>query len=364
MHLLVLAIIRPTDGLFAGDTAYYLQGLTDGYRAPLYGLFLHNAIKLGPWFPIAIQSALTILSGIVAYVALGDILAGLLIATCPFLALFDVRLLSESLYINLLWLGWVSLQRRHPGFAGILVGLSILTRDTLVLIPLCGAALFLFNGKWKQGLVFAAVAYAAVLPWVVYNGALTQGRAGMNIWAGTWERNTGWYLEGVNHPELPDYAFRSASERQYVLTHWNDDGALKRLAIQRIEGDPVGVVKTWIMRYPRLWLSTRADHVSLRGTRGGVIWTAEKLLFYALNLAFLAFGGWGLWKTDRPLFAVPVLYAAIVYIPFHAEARYTLFAFPFLIALGSRRLGRTELRFKIPFQDEKSAGTDAAPAVA
>jgi hypothetical protein len=326
VRLGLLLIVDPSANLFGGDSAYYAAGHLDGFRAPLYVLFLKATLPVSWWFPLAVQSALTIFSGVAAYLVFRN-LSGLLIATCPFLALFDFRLLSESLYINLLWLGWLLLCRKKGVGSGVLIGLSILTRDTLLLLPLFALIL-----RSRKAAYMAAVAYLIALPWFLI--VPSHGRMGLNLWVGTWERNGDWYLSGVNKPRFPAYAFRSPAEERAVRMNWNADEALKNIAVQRIKADPIGTVATWALRYPRLWIGTRSDNIAFRFR--GPLWVAFKVAFWGLNLLIIGLGLWGLPRTLAP----PVLYAALIYIPFHnVETRYSLFAFPFLLAGVARLRG-------------------------
>jgi hypothetical protein len=330
VRLLLLVIVDPTNQAFAGDTIYYVNGQADGVRAPLYGMFLGATLPAGLWAPLTLQCALTILSGLAAYLVLDSLWIGLAIAACPFLAIFDLKLASESLYINLLWLGWLALAKQRGIAGGILVGLSLLTRDTLLLLPLFA---LLFT-RTKRVAVLAIVAYAVVLPWQL-TGASSQ-RLGLNLWLGTWERNGDWYRDGLDHPYFPRYAFASDQERAAVMHHWIDDRLLFRIAIKRIEQHPWRTVGAWTLRYPNLWLGTRTDLVVFRSYRKSTWWTVEKAGFYFFNLMILFFGLWGLSKPDW-LFVPPIFYLALLYVPFHAENRYTLAALPFLMWQGVRK---------------------------
>jgi hypothetical protein len=332
--LLLLLVVDPSINPYGGDSAYYAAGNFDGFRPPLYILFLKATLPAGIWLPLALQCALTIGTGLATYWLRGNFIAGLLIAACPFFALFDFRLLAESLYIDLLWLGWLLLSRDQGIGAGVLVGLAILTRDTLLLLPLF-ALPFL---RSRPALVMVATAYLIALPWFlsVNSGA----RMGLNLWAGTWERNGEWYLAGLDRPDFPSYAFASPQEKKAVTANWIDDAALQKAAFKRIRERPFSTAKAWIVRYPNLWLSTRADFLTFRAARFSSLWYVEKSFFYALNLGFLLFGLWGLLKPDW-MYVPPIAYAALVYVPFHAEPRYTLFAYPFLIWMGVQARSRS-----------------------
>jgi hypothetical protein len=327
VRLLLLPIVDPSAQMFSGDSVYYSAGIVDGYRPPLYVLFLRATLPFGAWFPLFIQCGMTIASGLAAYLFLRSFWAGLIIAACPFFALFDFRLLSESLYVNLLWWGWIALYRERSIGAGLLVGLSILTRDTLLLLPLFAFVML----RTRRSAIMAAVAYLTILPWIAYNGSISQGRMGLNLWIGTWERNGDWYLDGLSNPDFPPYAFTSPAEERAVKAAWgHDDATLKHLAIRRIIEHPGATAKAWAIRYPRLWLGTRADQIAFRLERWSLAWIVAKSTFFGLNLLLLGLGVFGLWKRRGP-FAIPVFYIALIYVPFHnCETRYSLPALPFL----------------------------------
>jgi hypothetical protein len=337
VRVLLLLVVDPAAELISGDSVYYVDEahrlfagqFPSPYRPPLYPLFV--ALTARPALTLVAQCALTIGSGLAAFATFKGRIGywtGLLIAGCPFFALFDFRLLAESLYINLAWLSWLLLYRNKALGSGLLLGLSILARDTLFLLPLFGL-LFIHT---KRMAWVALIAYVLALPWTFYG----QGRMGLNLWIGTWERTPAWYARGLEHPDFPPYAFHTPAEEQLVRSHWLDDAVLKKAAIERMKEDPAGTLKAWAIRYPRLWIGTRSDQIPFRWT--GAFRTITKLGFFGLNLLLLGFGLWGAWKPER-IFLAPVLYTALIYIPFHsAETRYSLVALPFLIFLGVHRL--------------------------
>jgi uncharacterized membrane protein len=148
-------------------------------------------------------------------------------------------------------------------------------------------------------------------------------------------------LLGLDHARFPPEAFRNEQEKRELLAAWKrqDDRPFQRVAIDRITKAPAATVGTWAKRYYRLWLGTRTDQVRLRPAPGSAAWTVLKLAFYTLNAVTLLLGFAGLlmalW-TKWSFFAIPVLYTAAVYIPFHnVETRYSLMALPFLYLFAS-----------------------------
>jgi hypothetical protein len=200
-----------------------------------------------------------------------------------------------------------------------------------MLMPLALVPLAL---KDRRYLIPSALATALIL--VAPHGS---GRFGLNLWIGTWERNGDWYLAGLSEPDFPSYAFQLPSERETVERAWlKEDATFTRLALSRMETHPLSTAKAWIERYPRLWIGTRTDALPMRLPRHSFAWWMAKSAFLMLNMLTLALGFWGLSK-ERGLFAIPVLYIALIYVPFHnCEARYSLPALPFLYYYASTLL--------------------------
>jgi 4-amino-4-deoxy-L-arabinose transferase-like glycosyltransferase len=350
----MLALVVPLT--MGGDDAFYLEtarnllhgcycvgGHFTTFRPPGYSAFL---ALLGAQPVLALIAQL--LGGAATAVLTYRLLdrtrmafwTAILIGTSPFLIASELKIYSEALYIPLVWIGWLFLYKGRPITAGLLLGLAILTRDTLVLLPAFLAILSLFKREWlRPALTMLAAAYLVALPWQL---ASHDSRMGYNLWVGTWERNNTWMINGIAvFSGYPDYAFRSAEEKRSLAVAFarGDDKPFKEAALERLTGNPGGILKVWLSRYWRLWIGTRMDQVELRAERGSPLWVALKAGFFGLNLLVLAFGFFGLWRARRTpfiLLAVPVAYAAFIYVPFHnTETRYSLFALPFLYAFAA-----------------------------
>jgi 4-amino-4-deoxy-L-arabinose transferase-like glycosyltransferase len=352
------------------------------FRAPTYTPLLVATFAI--WDSHAavyvVQALLTFAATLVAYTALRRyhprlaFVAAALIVTSPFLILFELQLLTEILYISLFSAGFFLLfdaaERnawRGVVLAGVLLGLAILSRETLVLFPpfLFAAALLLKADRSRlraYGLAWA-VAWLTVLPVPLLQASVTgqfsygRGTGGQLLWTGTWERDSRWHEEGY-----PDYAFRNEAERTLVdaARRENDDRALLGLALDRIADDPLGVATTWVIRHPRMWLGTRSDLNPLVFSRGSFGWTVTKAGLYGFNALVLLFGAAGACLCLRQrsrlvFFLAPVVYTAATYLPFHnAETRYSLQAYPAiyvfaavaLCSLGRRLQARSALARK------------------
>lgn len=338
----VLAMVFDWRVDFAGgDSGYYLQaaqalpGHWLTFRPPGYAVF----VKLvGPDLAIPAQMAISLGAALLLYVALRGrdrifaALAAGAVALSPLPVPIELRILSETLYAGLV-LAALALLYRSPSLAsglaaGVALGLAILTRDTLLLLPL-----FLLPFlPWRQGLACLAAATLIAAPWYAQDRG--DSRFGFNLWVGTWERNADWMAPAG--PVWPANAFRSDAERTRLTTAFEHDDYRPFLgaALERMAADPLEVATNWAVRYPRLWIGSRSELNTLNGNRA--VWLVVKLTGYALNLAVIIAGLTGIALAFRArdrlrLYAAPVLYAALIYIPFHnAESRFSLFAMPFL----------------------------------
>jgi hypothetical protein len=189
------------------------------------------------------------------------------------------------------------------------------------------------------------VSYIAVTPWIFRNGSLPDGRYalsygtfGRNLWVGTWERNPDW-AHGSHSPYVaPAYAFRSDGERNEILRAFDvtDDTVFQKVAIDRLKTSPIEVIKTWIARYPYLWIGTRSELTPLTAAQGGLAWRAIKMSLFATNAIVLFLGLAGIllaFRARSPLsvLIVPIVYIGVIYVPFHnIEPRYSAAALPFL----------------------------------
>ena len=104
--------------------------------------------------------------------------------------------------------------------------------------------------------------------------------------------------------------------------------------------EPGQTLINWAIRYPRLWLGTRMDLQPMRAARGSLLYTALKSMFWGLNLIMLALGLAALVARRNWYLAIPVVYTALLYTPFHnIETRFTLPVVPFLLFAAADWLG-------------------------
>jgi hypothetical protein len=309
-----------------GDSGIYLAGQSAAFRAPGYFAF---ARTLGPLL-LPAQAVLGIAGAVAAWFALKGhdrrlaAVSAAALAISPLPVPIELRVLSETLYGFLVLVALLCLFDRRSVAAGIVsgaaMGLAMLTRDTLLLLPLFVLPFI----PWRQGLAFAAAAYLIAAPG--YLGRPDQGRAGFALWIGTWERSPDWQAER----RFPAYAFRSSAEREQLTAAFDrkDFRPFEAAATDRMRQDPAGVIEAWMIRYPRLWLSTRTELNTVTHWR-----LPLKTALWMLNLLVLVLGLVGAATADKQmrLFWAPILYGALIYVPFHnTEPRYILFTVPFL----------------------------------
>ena len=341
-----LAMTVVVDPVISGDQTAYVAAArefvaTDGAvlarRSPGYVLFLASTLWLGPHATYAAQSLITLAAAILTQRRLG-FWQGLAHAACPFFVIWEWALLTETLCLNALWSGWLLLFSKRPwtSFAGaLLVGIAILSRPLLMLLPLFVAPLVVLRLSKRGAFASMAVMYLPVA--LALSQASGPSYFGVNLWIGTWERDPHW-LEGP-HTSWPEEAQLTASERNLpLLTAAQNDAPYIEAAKVRYETRPLSSLGSWFARYPYLWIGTRTASVSLEPHAPG--WLAYKGSMWILNMSVLLLGCAGaflaLRRRDRERsLLLPIAYVAIIYVPFHnTETRYSVIALPFLLALG------------------------------
>jgi hypothetical protein len=248
------------------------------------------------------------------------------------------------------------------GIGGVLLGFCALARDIFLplIILIAGCWIILGHGARSFRLVEASVlalsACLVVFPWTVRNYHVSQrlvlvsdGRLGLALWAGTWAVNGEFTKHAVaGHQVYPPEAFRSETEKEIIVGALAQDvrkadTIFRSLAIQRLYDDPGGVLRTYIVRAPLLWLGTRFDIFQLNPQwfpRGSQSWVAVKIILWGLNASLVFLGVSGIfiacYQRHRVLIlGLPILYTALVYFPLNSfETRYSQPVYPFLLVFA------------------------------
>jgi 4-amino-4-deoxy-L-arabinose transferase-like glycosyltransferase len=151
------------------------------------------------------------------------VVAGVLVAVSPTIAIYVMRAYSEALFIPLLLTVCLLLARRREtpslraaALAGLLLGAAILVRSTaemlIVLLPLWVLFRRPRRESWRSAVVLGVVAALTIVPWLVRNELVMHTTAlstngGVTLWLGANPRaNGGW----INYREN-NWAIQSPS---------------------------------------------------------------------------------------------------------------------------------------------------------
>lgn len=201
------------------------DGLLTTFRGPGYPLFLSGLYRFVSYedrFALTrlAQAALTaLLAPLVAALALRmkmsrrtATLAGVGMGLYPILLFYPVGLASENTFILLLVLTFIALigaqqsKKRSPLiFAGILMGLTMLTRSILAPFMLFGALWYWrFAGHKRRGVItLMIIAFGITLPWALRNTQImgkptfVETSMGFNLFVGYHPKGDGSFLSEV-----------------------------------------------------------------------------------------------------------------------------------------------------------------------
>lgn len=173
-------------------------GFPDGpfFKAPLYPLFLKCVYGLfgsGPWvarlFQIllgSLSAVLTFLIAIRLFSRRVAVIAGIIVALSGTLVLYDGQILvpTLSIFLNLLsiWLmiiAWRSERRSLFGLAGLVLGLSVIARPTVLLFAAASIGYLYWCGRhdlataWKKPLMLLLGLVLAIAPVTIRNAVQT-----------------------------------------------------------------------------------------------------------------------------------------------------------------------------------------------
>jgi len=359
--------------LHGGDSSYYLEighnilqygvhgdkWIGSFYRPPLYSLFAGLVAKTSETaiFFYVIQSALFIGVSFVVfffYFKYNSNLAfysSLLIAFSPFDALLNGRVLGENLatpFILISALSFISSKYSIWSFmlSGVTLGCAVLCRDIFILLPLLYVLVCMFMKiKIKYISFYLLGFFLLVVPWAYRNSQmpnggvfLSKGIMWQNLWVGTWMRNTDFMFKPGYLPPEALQTYDEGKSPAIVMEAYrnNDQSFFKQATLQYVAKHPIKVIETWIIRYPRLWFGTRSDLISTNLIKGSLIWYSIKIFFYLLSALIVLLGASGMFislqsKQISVLFTLPVIYSALIYIPFYnVETRYTQPVMPIL----------------------------------
>ena len=244
----------------------------DAHRTPGYSLFLLPFIKISPPLKMvgfvvvtqAIISALTILTAFVFFRsfiggpwALG---AAFLVAISPHLVAFNIYMLTESLFtFFLVLLGWSmsvlaqNKSRRHALIAGLVLGVSLLIRPTMLyflafLIP----AFFVFFQKKKAWVlaVFLIIGFSLTYgPWVLRNKLVNPGKSTLAIAT----IHKGMYPDLIYNNDSKTYGFPNRFDP--TGGQRRDTPSVLKEIFRRFKNEPLKYMRWYIIGKPAMFFS-------------------------------------------------------------------------------------------------------------
>ena len=283
----------------AGQGYVDLNGEPTAYRAPGYPAFLAGLYEVfgrSRWVGGTANAVLWTLAATLTYALACQMLTpGRSLLAAAALAFLPVHLFrytailwNESLYtaLALACLLTAFLLVRRPGWRlaallGVLIGVSVYVRPTLLLLPLLLPVLLTLNGvSCRRALPMAAVVMAVaiicVAPWSVRNYVMMgdfvplSTNAGVNLYIGNGPGATGKY-RGVG---------MSAEESEADLNR-----KYRRLAVERVVSDPVGWVRVLPAKAFYLWAAS-GGRLQVRSLPG------VEFLMWLWTIQFIAQSYW------------------------------------------------------------------------
>ena len=175
------------------------------------------------------------------------LVAGILVAVAPTIAIYAMRASSEGLFIPLLLIVCLLLTARREtpslrrtALAGLLLGAAILVRSTAELLPIVLPIWLLLRRppreSWRAALVLAVVSGLVLVPWAVRNQVVMHSltlstNGGYTAWIGANPGATGGFVR--HHPQ------------------WGIDSAASEVAQDsNLTSDAV----SFVMHHPGKWL--------------------------------------------------------------------------------------------------------------
>ena len=340
----------------ATGSGFSLSGVPTAFRTPGYPFFLaalYATFGFSPIPVLLVQALIDTLSCFLVFL-IGRKLFSLrvaLFALCfmsvmPGIVLYVPQLMTEtlSLFLGLLFT-WHMVSgpevpsRSRNVVGGIIIGIGVLVRPTLLVLPIAVAAARFWNGWTKRRALDSlftslVISLIVVAPWVARNysefGRLTlTSNIGLNFWIGAHTGAGG----GFSYPKGIDPFMAATSEFD------RSDRALSS-AIDFVRGSPLEYVLISCKKISHLFALDYWTLALLAQTKEHFSWTwAAGIHIPFMLMVFLAGAGFCFGKAKdvralRLLIAVIVAWIAI-HMVFYGGARYRMPMEPFLIIAGS-----------------------------
>ncbi len=312
-----------------------IEGVPTAFRVPLYPILLAG-LTMGhkAFWPIAITQSLigagtTFCAALLARqmfrgpaAARAATLAAAITAVYPYYVVHDTAMQETSLF-TLLTLGAVVLLRQTaqtakptPGaFAGLLLGLDVLTRATIAPFALAAPLWLVWRKRTRAGVVCAFLLVLTVAPWLwrnyrLFGTATLSTETGVEMWNG----NNGFLFshypeEGSDLSKAEALEALSLPDRQYLDGIANDEERTNR----------------WFFHRALEYMKSHPGQTAIDGLRknaAAFCWLPSPRHGWASNLVYamsygpvMLAGLWGMWRRRscwRLDSLVYVLFAAFV----------------------------------------------------
>lgn len=284
------------------------------------------------------------------------LIAAAAMIVAPMTCLFTVVPLTETLFTFLVMLGLFLWGRERVVGTGIILGLAILTRPTLMPFFICLLLLLLlptWRRYWRSHLLICILAIAVSGIWTVRNAIVfhrfvpvVSSGWGTNLLCGTLETDTGGHVWDGNgwvplnldtHPILQVDA-TDETEKDHIRF---------RRALRNIADHPLEWLKVRGKQYPKLLIDNGdyllgSYNLSIREAVrvGRPIVVFVKAIFILGNLCVLALAAYGTFR-ERARFVelehitLFPIYLLLINLPTWIEPRYFLPAMPLIVVLAA-----------------------------
>jgi len=339
-----------------GFSEFY--GKPTAFAPPLYPYFLAGINRVFGSNPMVVRLFQALFGGLVCLAVyrmarglFGERAGLLAMAACavyPDLVVMTGYLYTETLFMAFTCWSFVRLlsalspsgTRRDAFWAGALFGLGILTRHVLLFFPVFLLVLLAVFRRarphFRKALVFASVAYALVVPWLIRNAVvfhafipITTGGGG-EFYAGSYLPFGGKYHYTETQRQISELTREAKTEveKDHILYTEGLNNIARhpfqylgvvankgfRFVFQVYENVPSGRPRT---RNPWVWSGLALAYYPLLLLAGAAVWTERAK-----------------WISLLPLYGV-LVYSILLCFGVHVVPRYRIPLIPFVIVLAS-----------------------------
>ncbi len=290
------------------------------------------------------------------------VLAAVGMTLAPMTCHFTVVPLTETLFTFLVTMGLFLWGRGRVVGTGMILGLAMLTRPTLLPFLICLLLLPLlpaWRSHWRSHLLIFILAIGVTAVWVVRNAIVfnrfipvASSGWGTNLLCGTLETDTGgrvWDGKVWGPLNLETHPLLQVEE----VDETDKDRVRLSRAVRRIVDHPLDWLKVRVKQYPKLLVDNGdyllgSHNLSIREaiSAGRPLVVLLKVIFILGNLLVLTLAGYGVFRERgrfvelEHIMLFPIFLLAI-HLPTWIEPRYLLPAVPviaILAAVGSTRI--------------------------